>query len=96
MVYNAVLPLCIQTLTLEPLCFVGNVPYSLAILGEVGELGEGTPRKGQKPGIWANICKVSGVGGTGQATFAKSSKMFEMCLNAPKININNKNKRRKP
>lgn len=96
MVYNVVLPLCIQNMTLEPLCFVGNVPYSLAILGEVGELREGTPRKGQKPGIWGKHMQSFGGGGTGQATFAKSSKMFEMCLNAPKININNKNKRRKP
>lgn len=62
MVYNAVLPLCIQTLTLEPLCFVGNVPYSLAILGEVGELGEGTPRKGQKPGIWGKHMQSFGGG----------------------------------
>lgn len=62
MVYNVVLPLCIQTLTLEPLCFVGNVPYSLAILGEVGELGEGTPRKGQKPGIWGKHMQSFGGG----------------------------------
>lgn len=62
MVYNVVLPLCIQTLTLEPLCFVGDVPYSLAILGEVGELGEGTPRKGQKPGIWGKHMQSFGGG----------------------------------
>lgn len=62
MVYNVVLPLCIQTLTLEPLCFVGNVPYSFAILGEVGELGEGTPRKGQKPGIWGKHMQSFGGG----------------------------------
>lgn len=62
MVYNVVLPLCIQTLTLEPLCFVGNVPYSLAILGEVGELGEGTPRKGQKPSIWGKHMQSFGGG----------------------------------
>ncbi len=62
MVYNVVLPLCIQTLTLEPLCFVGDVPYSIAILGEVGELGEGTPRKGQKPGIWGKHMQSFGGG----------------------------------
>ena len=62
MVYNVVLPLCIQTMTLEPLCFVGNVPYSLAILGEVGELREGTPRKGQKPGIWGKHMQSFGGG----------------------------------
>lgn len=68
----------------------------LQYLGKLGNLGKGRPEMGKSPAYGANICKVSGVGGTGQATFAKSSKMFDMCLNAPKININNKNKRRKP
>lgn len=50
-------------------------------------MGKGRPERGKSPAYGANICKVSGVGGTGQATFAKSSNMSAMCLNAPEINI---------
>lgn len=68
----------------------------LQYLGKLGNVEKGRPERGKSPAYGVNICKVSGVGGTGQATFVKSSNMSAMCLNAPEININNKNKRRKP
>lgn len=92
MVYNAVLPLCIQTLTLEPLCFVGNVPYSLAILGEVGELGEGTPRKGQKPGIWGKHMQSFGGGRDRTSHFRE---IFQNVRNVLKCTENKHKQQRK-
>lgn len=66
---------------------MGNVPYSLAILGEVGELGEGTPRKGQKPGIWGKHMQSFGGGRDRTSHFLETIQNVRNVLKRTENNI---------